>query len=111
MKLDGRKGSAAHRRQGGDCQHRADDAEIADRHVSMTPRCQCLQPRDPAQVAMGVAGREHQGATAPARRSAPRSSEASTARMKASASGPTKWPCTLVENSSGRNTAITTSVA
>src|SRR5579883_3152379 len=37
--------------------------------------------------------------------------DARTARMKASAKGPTKWPCTLLENNSGRNTAITTKVA
>ncbi len=37
--------------------------------------------------------------------------EAITAKMNASASGPTKCPCTLEVNSSGRNTAITTAVA
>ena len=37
--------------------------------------------------------------------------DAITARMKASASGPIKWPCTLVEKSAGRKTAMTTRVA
>ena len=30
--------------------------------------------------------------------------------MNDNAKGPTKWPCTLVENNSGKNTAMTTSV-
>ncbi len=37
--------------------------------------------------------------------------EATTAKMNAKASGPTKWPCTLDVNNSGRNTAMTTAVA
>jgi ribosome maturation factor RimP len=38
-------------------------------------------------------------------------SDAMTAKMNASASGPTNRPCTLEVKSSGRNTAITTVVA
>jgi len=109
MKLEGRKGNAA-----AAAMVRSVSAIATGRNRSWTkpmPRCcQAFMVRIQAKSAW--ASREFSiNAESAGRLVSATPSEASTARMKASAKGPTNLPCTLVENSSGRNTAMTTKVA